>query len=181
MSHSQEYQSPCLLSIRKYLREHPRSSVLDLGNFNNSKLQYLSVSQCKIDALGLCLDNKYGLDCISKAGMYDLVLCWDLLNYLSEEGLLQFFAYLDKHTKKNAFLYFFTRNQAMMPTTPCDFQLSLPNKLHISTFNDEEVECPRYSSLFIKERLLMFYNQRAFLLKNGLQENIWAKSPDPPL
>lgn len=171
-----EHQSEALSMIQERLVKYPRSYVLDLGQASNQILQYLSPFGCKLDIVDFYHDCQQNLSHLPQHHHYDILFCWDLLNYVPHNHLNQLVTYLVEHANPHALLHFFTRNQSTMPPKPCQFIIQAPNRLYVTPQQEEEIICPRYSNRKISTLLLNCQQKHALLLTNGLQENLWMKS-----
>jgi hypothetical protein len=182
----QSNQSRCLESIAELLNNTPGAQILDLGSMCNANLQFFTQFKCKYYA-GNMLDSvsptknfdaeslQYFLDNLPHDHQYELVLGWDLFNYLSDTDLSLLLDFLNKRCHHNALIHFFLRNQANMPKIPCQFAINSSTSFQITQRSSESISCPRPSLSKIKQHLTDFNSVRSSLLNNGLQENIWAK------
>ncbi len=169
------YQSHCLSLIQQYLHQHSHPHVLDLGGFTHTKLQYLSKYPCKINMFDLAPDNAYSCQDYPN-DKYDVIFCWDLLDYVPTSTLSLLLEYLNERSNPHALLYFFTRTQSTMPLHPSIFDMFESNKLIISNQHRSALTCPQYSTIAFQKNLNLFHHQHSYLLKNGLQEHLWMKT-----
>lgn len=177
------HTSRCLKIIQEQLQNRSRSHVLDLAKPCNDNLQFLARLNCKIylaDAynhLNLIQHDQLR-ELIPKADdtKFDLVLCWDVFNYLDPTQLEILLNYLQNHCNKNALLHFFIRDQAQMPSHPYRFKIFEHNTIQMDMYSDTQINCPRHSLRQLKKLLSEFSSKQGSLLNNGLQEHVWVKN-----
>jgi len=177
------HPSRCLKIIREQLQDCSRAHVLDLAKVCNNNLQFLSQLNCKVylsdiyDHLDLINSNQLQKLIISPDNTkFDLILCWDLLNYLTVPQLEILLQHLQRQSNENALLHFFIRDQANMPALPYTFRILENDNIQIDNQSNEETICPRHSLRKLKQLLMEFSSKQGSLLNNGLQEYIWIKN-----
>ncbi len=172
-----KFNSRCLQKIQPYLQHIPRSFVLDLSSPCNSQIQFLSNANCKSDFLSLNRNPQLEFNDLPQDQKYNVVFCWDILNFFTTDDISEFLNYLNAYTSKDALFYFFMRDKSQMPATPCGFRIVSSRELEVWDTSYETTSCPRHPLRSIKKAMPEFASQNGSLLRNGLQEHMWIKNP----
>ena len=109
---------------------------------------------------------------LEKGTAFDLVLLWDLLNYLDEEGIARLGEHLRGYCAKDAWLHAFIHTRATMPAQPVRFDLLEPGQMRWHPV-DETITAPRYAQRVLERLLPGFGDWKSRLLQNGLQEYLF--------
>lgn len=104
---------------------------------------------------------------------YDMVLAWDLFNYLSMSAITNLGAYLHAHLRPGAQLHAILYPHGLMPEQPSIFQISAKNLVNIQCATNEQIVAPGYGYKTLREILPNFERQRSFLLQAGFSEELY--------
>ena len=106
---------------------------------------------------------------------FDLILTWDLLNYLSEQEIRTLARHLSGYHRQNTYLFSLVSIRHQMPALPLTFQILDPGTLAYSVHSKISRPCPEYKEPQLL-RLLdgAFQVQRCFLLRHGYKEFLLA-------
>jgi len=105
-----------------------------------------------------------------KAQGVDLVLCWELLDYLTRPRLAAFASHLAPWLERGAYLHAFIAARANIPARPAGFELLELDRVRYRPVGDALCPAPRYHQLDLGRLMPQFAIERSVLLRNGLQE-----------
>ncbi len=161
--------------------------VLDLGGVCQTTIDFFSAYQCHILATGLCDDfqvnkglDKHSLQQLQKLIQqdikrqhdrhYDLILCWDLFNYLDNKQLPMLveclLPVLDGICRCHAFIY----TTANRPVQPGSFQILSQDQMLVSSGDAEQHYNDTVTQTTLEKYLPNFKTLRTVLMRNGTQE-----------
>ena len=171
-----------------------RHVVLDLGVVRSGTLSLLNGFRCRLDVMALTAGAGSGLDglepedfsarvnaALPPAGgeSLDLVLCWNLFNYLSIDQIGRVVAALAPRCRSGARLHALIEYSARsMPSRPLSFSPAGPGTLEAVVADDEQVSAPRYSARDLEQCMPGFSHERTMLLGGGMQEYLFRRQKD---
>lgn len=172
---------------RNRKRSDKSCTVLDLGRAIGANVDYLSTFAGKIhlEDLGTKVEqalrtpgaeHRVDLETVgfsSSTIKYDLVLAWDLLNYLnpSEVKLLGRHIAAVSHPGTLFVAYFCTAPQ--MSALPCIIRLHKGGRADFEQQTPQTVPCPRYSKSQLRALLPGFKRSRSLILTHGYEECVF--------
>jgi hypothetical protein len=106
----------------------------------------------------------------------DLLLLWDLPNYLDSKVLRAIFEYLIPHCSEQAFVHTYVHTREHMPATPAKYRLNGDDKVSVLQDASEKVPSPMFHKESLQKALSPFVVERGVLLSNGLQEYLLKRS-----
>lgn len=134
------HRSPGITAIYNELKNSTRNSVLDLGSASSASFQFFSRLSCHIhfesmddffeecgdawisdDALRAGLDEYLSVFPPSKK--FDVILAWDIFNYLDGETLQWLIERLNSHCRPNTLLHTIKYVGRNLPAVPRHFQI----------------------------------------------------------
>jgi len=187
-------KSPLLFSLLKPKQDEQRLEILDIGAARNNSIEYLSQIYCKVfisDCMSeLCAMNnsliekpqKLNRALISALHLYknkpadlDVILMWDIINYLDTSILSSMINYLLPHTNNTTQLHAYIHTSRLMPETHGKHEIISDQK--IRSDNDSAItrDCPMYYQDALNKHLHPFKVKRSILHANGMQEYLFAK------
>ncbi len=183
------HRSPALTAIYNEIKNSERNRVLDLGSMNAGCFQLFSELSCKIQVQDLAssmrdgydqfqqgnTDSAYSdLDLVSMLDRYDenekfdVILAWDLFNYLSLEQINQLFEYLRPFCKSNTLLYMLRYVEKTIPCKPREFFVKDKYLLQVSEEAFVERPTANYSTVKLLKSLSGYYMQDTLLGQSGM-------------
>lgn len=171
-----------------------RRVVLDLGRARSGTIELFSRFRCRLDVIDLPASLEHLPDPDEPAEVsrwidrllpatggerVDLVLCWNLLNYLSPALIEALGARLAERSAPGARLHALIEYSAkQMPARPLSFspedeEIGADHPLGTAT-----IAAPRYTPKALEKRLPGFSSERTMLLGNGMQEFLYRRSSD---
>jgi trans-aconitate methyltransferase len=183
----QEHRSPGLSLITTHLRNEHKQNVLDLGAATTANIEFLSELQCKVyvEHLASTLDeiNASGEASATTAANeqllpfspglhFDVVLAWDLLNYLESHALDALITRLTPFCKRETLLFALIFTGRQMPAAPLVFKISGEDRLRYELNSARMRPGPQYTTPTLLKKLPGFSVVRAYLLQNNIQEYV---------
>lgn len=167
-----------------------RHVILDLGPATTPMLSLLGQFRCRVDIADLASDGGIermnaeadGEDLVTRADallparrgpddVIDLVLCWDLPNYLKPPALSGLMAAIAGRAGRGALVHaLIVYSERTMPQRPGRFVPGEDLKLVNRAASGVEIPAPRYSPEDLGRIMQGFVVDRAMLLANGMQE-----------
>jgi hypothetical protein len=104
---------------------------------------------------------------------FDLVLAWDVFDYLEPEHIGALRERLAPHLARDCLLFCLTSNQAEIPAEPRSYRILAEDRLAYEPRSPRLIPGPRRSAMELKARLRDFALERSFLLQHGVQEYLF--------
>lgn len=193
------FRAPLFSGIVEALEEDRRYFVLDLGRARAGTIDLFSEYRCRLDvvdlpagleALEALLDAQEGEPDSrlledwfaarlpqARGEQVDLVLCWNLLNYLSPLTIAALGRVLAKRTAPGARLHAFIEYSATemadqpVPLAPEGEEMRVGPDLP----GAGQRPAPRYRPKDLESMLTGFSSERTMLLSNGMQEYLYRR------
>jgi hypothetical protein len=160
--------------------------VLDLGPARPELVALLTPFRCRLDIADVA-DGLADLDAEPDAALLrekaeallppasrepaDIVLCWDLLNYLQRPALSALMASVAGRMRPGAFAHvLIVYSGTRMSARPRNFSPLPDGRLIESASSEAQRNAPRYSSDDLRLAMRGFTAESVMLLKNGMQE-----------
>ncbi len=179
------HRSPALTAIYNEIKNSDRNRVLDLGAMNAGCFDLFSNLSCKIQVEDITtrlrehitsknspenfdcgLDKSLGnYDNIEK---FDVILAWDLFNYLDLKQIEQLFDELQEFCKPNTLLYMLRYVEKTIPVLPREIRVK---DQYILEFLDQDLterQVPHYGTLQLLKSLPGYYMQDTLLGQTGM-------------
>ncbi|GBE09977.1 hypothetical protein BMS3Bbin12_02104 [bacterium BMS3Bbin12] len=189
-----ETSSPLFEALAGALGEVGRVSILDLGPAIGGNIEFFGRFPCALhiaDAVGALAGLRPEIDPETGAvrtapleaeirrqlpgaggDTFDVILGWDLLNYLDGPVFSAFAAQLRPLLRHGTRLHAFLWSQPRMPVFPARFRILDAAHMGFEA-SDRTRECPRYTQRDLERRLPGLHVQRSVLLRSGLQEYVF--------
>ena len=164
-----------------------KMTVLDLGSTVGSNVEFLSQFGCKLfiedlyTAHSTRVPSGEGGDLagpqffaeflsLPEDTRFDVILAWDLFNYLNRKELPAFAEQLRKYTNSGALLFSLISYHKTIPAQPYRFKIKDEQHLVYDRRTSGERPSPRLAPAEVTNLLKGFRVDRSFLLKHGIQE-----------
>lgn len=187
------YDSRGLLLIRRKLEQKPGLSVLELGPALNANISFFLEFHCKLimqDLYGGLCDhiarNQEGepspisalvgkLSEHDPARPFDLVLCWDLLNYISSEETELLMTSIAERSSESVIISVVEANSSTLPVLPSRFRILEGQKIEIEKRTTEQRQKVFRSQETITRPFPGITLQSSLRLKNGFMEQVYCR------
>ncbi len=185
--------SPILFDLLNSLSQDAHHEILDICPASQGVIDAFSHYDCKLYLPGcvnaLCemtaeeydtanslyraFTRALGLTKKQNAAL-NVILLWDLPNYLDKGIMRGLIDYLSHHMHENVKLHFYIHSQQHMPATPASYTILPEGKVWLENRSETTVKSP----LYFQEALLTLFQpfkvKRSMLLASGLKEYILA-------
>ncbi|MBZ5497585.1 MAG: class I SAM-dependent methyltransferase [Acidobacteriia bacterium] len=115
----------------------------------------------------------------SEEARFDIILAWDLFNYLNLEEIEALVGRLDRWCRPGTLLFTLLSYLPQIPAEPFVFRILDTQRMIYETSTRETRPCPRYQPRDLVRFLARFDVSSCFLLRHGVQEFIFAYRDDP--
>lgn len=181
--------APLFRRLVESLDPERRAVVLDLGLARAETVALFSPFRCRLDVADLA----EGLDQITAESdpallpalveqllpprrnePTDIVLCWDLLNYLSKPALTVLMDNLASRARPGTRVHFMVvYSGTRMPERPNHYAPKADGMLLTIPVSRKDREAPRYSSEDLSRCLRGYVVESSVLMRNGMQECLY--------
>ena len=115
---------------------------------------------------------------LPESARFDVVLTWDLFNYLGRDELRRLMRHLARFCRPGAVLLAFISIHKQMPAQPIRFRILDERNLLYEQRSAHQRPAPRYASHDLGGMLDGFRIDRSFLLRHGIQEYLFVREED---
>jgi|GEM_PF-2436148 len=184
-------RSPILSDLLNSLSSEEYLEVLDIIPANQGVIDAFSGLNCKLHLPG-CLaglseitTQKYDTPTkLHRAftrlfGFYkrqraslNVILLWDLPNYLEKPVMSALINYLSEHLHDSARLHFYIHTKHLIPASPGRYTIEPGGEVFSQNSDDKMVESPLYFQEALQTLMQPFMVKRSMLLSGGLQEYV---------
>lgn len=190
----QETNCPVFASLIDVMSEELKWGILDLGPARAANLEILSRFRCRLfieDVHELASTLGGGETADDKAalanwfeqwapgvspGSIDIVIAWDIFNYLNAELCKAFIDLLMPLLKPGAYIYFLVYSQKEMSALPVPFKIISDDRLEYQPLTKATRPSPRFNQTDLKKYLPQFNVVKSVLLRNGIQEYLFKRN-----
>jgi len=187
-----QFRAPLLASVLERVRDEDSWAILDMASARRSNVAFFSDCGCRLAVADLIDQlvapeelpgSRQALDDYlasllppTLAGSLNLVLCWDLPDYLPRPSLAALMRVLAPRMRPDGLVHLFVNYaQPRIPAVPCKHEIQSDGSLLRRPRNTALRAAPRYSMAEVERLMPEFAVERGILLKNGLQENLLRK------
>ncbi|MGB6364333.1 MAG: hypothetical protein WBG64_16830 [Thermoanaerobaculia bacterium] len=191
-----ESPSLALKYLLGHLDETRWSKILDLGPAVGANVEFFTQYSCKLfiadlfqafspgrSSLGLgggALSRRLQQDLPSRdQAPFDIILAWDLLNYLEPEEMETAGRHLAALCNPKGLLFALLSNHHQLPDRPISFGIVDIDTLAYDNRSTATRPSPHYREPDLKRHLPAFVVETSFLLRNGMQEYVLARRSSP--
>jgi hypothetical protein len=170
-----------------------RPGVLDLGPPLGANLAFLSKRRCRVRiadlhsslALEPAESTKPGafaatlerLLPVARGECFDAVLSWDLFDYLRPDQVAALMAWLAPSCHPRTLVLAFISTRPRIPAAPLRYRILDAESVAWEGTLDAVRPAPRHSQPELARMMPTFAVKGSFLLRNGLQEYLFASRP----
>lgn len=188
-----DYGSLGLARIAEHLAKGGKRQVLDLSSALQHNLDFLSqfptrlffeplegaLADLRAAATGADADPSpppppfTGLFAYPAEVRFDLILAWDLFDYLQPQHIGALRERLEPHLARDCLLFCLVSNHAEIPAGPQRFRILTKDRLAYEPRSPDRIPGPLHNALELKAQLRGFALERSYLLQNGMQEYLF--------
>ena len=185
------HRSPAFTAIYNEIKNSDRNCILDLGAMNAGCFSLFSELSCKIQVEDLrshiCesiheevpLDVERCLNDYPKIKKFDVILAWDLFNYLTLGEINKVFKHLSPHCKPNTLVFMMRYGDGQAPQYPREYFVKDQYELHMSdditNVNEEATnvgKAKNYSTIQLLSSMQGCFVQDTQFAKDGMIRGI---------
>jgi hypothetical protein len=107
---------------------------------------------------------------------YDVILAWDLLNYMEIQAISSLIVYLEPFCRPGALLFMLIFDQREMPDQITTYQIVDESHLQYEYVGPEMRSCPRHQPRALAGVLSQFRVAGSFRLRNGVVEYLYEST-----
>lgn len=194
--HQSGLRAPLFEQAVRELDEHQRLIVLELGTARSGTIALFTRYRCRLDVADLpsslsvlakMADPEERCDLLNQKLTWldpeplDLVLCWNLLNYLGRDDIRTLAELLSPRMKPQTRLHALMEYASpLMPATPGFWIPDAQCRLHASQVDEHQIDAPRYKPKELERMMPQLSPERTVLLGNGFQEYLFRPAPRRP-
>ncbi|HEX2464838.1 MAG TPA: hypothetical protein VHR17_09435 [Thermoanaerobaculia bacterium] len=179
-----EHTSFVLPSLLEFVKRPPKKIVLDLGPALGENIRRMEGCKLYISNFFESL-TEGGSAAVSGKGFaascarllqfpddvrFDLVLAWDLFNYLGLAEVQVLAQHLVALSRPGTRIMALVSIQKKIPERPFRFVIRDQSTLRYETLSPGQRDCPRHSEPDVLKRMAGFKVERGMLLRNGMRE-----------
>ncbi len=106
---------------------------------------------------------------------FDVVLTWDLFNYLESEHTQAIAAYLSQYCRAGALVFALLSSLPSIPSHPNRFRIISPEQVLYEKVGSGSRSSPRYQPREVARMMPGFQVLNSFLLRHGVQEYLFLR------
>ena len=189
---SQTYSSLALDVLFHQLRQRRNYNILDLGSAFGANVDFLSQFSRRIyiedlyqtlisfnffspeDGVNYADVFEYLLP-YRRETCFDVILAWDLFNYLEPPEYLHLTRHLSKYCRTDSFLFALISTHKHIPEKPTNYKIIDQQTLLYEKSSTILRSCPRYEETDLRRLMPDFRVCNSFLLRNGIKEYLFAR------
>lgn len=187
---SEVYRSLALNVLYHQFREKRSYRILDLGPPIGQNVEFFSQFSCKLhiedlyDSLssfdyfspedGFSYDAVYSyLLPFQRNSPFDIILAWDLFNYLNTEEFRHLIVHLSRFSQNGTVLFSLISTTKHIPESPIHFKIIDSENLLYHRRSKVLRSCPQYDQSTLDHIMPNFRTCNSFLLRNGFKEYLF--------
>ena len=106
--------------------------------------------------------------------VFDIILAWDLFNYLDLQELEALVKRLSRWCRPGTRLFALISSLPNISVSPTMFRILNREQISYEVLNQDTRQCPRYQPRDIARLMAPFIVSSSFLLRHGIQEYVFA-------
>ncbi len=184
------FSSLALSNLVEPLKREGKHHVLDLGPACGPTVAFFTGFRCKVyvadllDALGPkptaagetgrappLVDQR---PLIEDGTHLDIILAWDVLNYLQPNILLALFGQLRPFCRRGTLMHALIWGHSEIPAEPMAFRITDQRHVTYELSSTATKSGPRYAPREMERLMAGFRVTRSYLLRNGMQEFVFS-------
>ncbi len=177
-------------ALTRSLRQEGGSSILDLGPALGQNIAFFGRYGCRVHVGDLHRsrlevgvfdkENEHPeryfakLLPLSEGESFDVIVAWDLLDYLVAPEVTGLIAHLRPTLHEGTLLFSTVSYQKEIPANPTRFRIADDEHLIYEPTGSGRRPCPRHKQPDLERSMPGFRIDSSYLLRNGMQEYLWA-------
>ena len=192
-THSEVHISLALNVLFHQIRRKDRKyNILDLGPAFSANVDFFSQFLCSIQIEDFYRtlnsfdffspENGVNYDAIydyllpySKNSHFDVILTWDIFNYLERDQFKYLVRHLSKFCRSGTLLLALISTLKHIPENPINFKIVDSQSLIYQTSSTVLLPCPQYQETDLNQLMSSFRVCNSFLLRHGMKEYLFVR------
>lgn len=181
------HKSPGLAAVYNEIKSSQRNRVLDLGPMVAANFSFFSQLSCKIHFENLDeFIQEYGklstqnliyrleryLLAHKEGEKFDVILSWDIFNYLELEAVQALLEKLKQHCKPDTLLHMFKYVSEDIPVLPRKFSIKDTQHVAIDTVDMRKRHVPQHNTSQLLKKIPEYYLQSTVVGMDGMHSAI---------
>lgn len=180
------HRSPGLTIIYNEIKDSPDCRILDLGMSSGTTFRFFQELSCNIhfesidefltESNSIYSDHAMVVDKLEhyltqykNEQKFDVILTWDLFDYLDLKTIQWFMERLTKHCKANTILHIMKCVNPSIPTNPRHFQIQNKHQLKVTQIDSSSPRVhPSHNTAELLRHIPHFYMVNAYLNIDGM-------------
>ena len=188
-------RSLALKTLTQRLRREKQYNVLDLGCSVRQNVEfcsnfcrklYIEDFYCTLSSFdflspedGVPLKTVYQYLLPFQPGThFDIILTWDLLNYLNELEFQELMCHLGRFCRRDTLLLAFISTLKSIPEHPARYSIIDNETISSQKLSDIVRPCPQYQEPQLVKLMPGYVVLNSYLLRNGFKEYLFSFSPE---
>lgn len=175
-------------SLLRSLEPGKRYRFMDLGRLSEQNITFLTPYASRIHLEDLsaeviaringapCRDVFSELRELRVAKPVDVVLCWDLLNYLNDAEITEFGEIMKRLTHHGTRMFMLRPLRPVLPTAPMHFRIVSASRLAYRPSSEDTIRKAGPTKTQLQRVLPDFKREHSFLLRHGMEEHILLRT-----
>jgi hypothetical protein len=189
-----EYPSLAFKALMEILQDEQNYGVLDLGRAIGANVDFFSEFSCQLYVADLFrtlepqipdpTEEEINWEPIFKELLpyeegtrFDLVLAWDVLNYLSQPQIGALIQHISDYCAPDAMLFAMISTRKDIPAHPRSYHIVDSSRLVYQTMSEAVRPCPFYKEPDLLRLMPRFRVKNSYILRNGIQEYLLTFKP----
>lgn len=189
---SKAHTSLALNVLFHQLRPDRKYNLLDLGPALGANVEFFSQFSCKIYIEDLYRtltsfdflspEDGFSYDAVfeyllpyRKNTRFDVILAWDLFNYLERDEFLFLMRHLTKFSHTGTLLFALFSTSKHIPEKPINFKIVDNESLLYENNSSVLRPCPQYSQSDLQHLMPNFRVCNSFILRHGIKEYLFVR------
>jgi len=187
------YNSLALRALLRLLQSNRKYHILDLGPALGANLEFWSQFLCRLTVNDFYGEYRARMDSgpevpaedliaellpFDEQTVFDMILAWDLFNYLDPDEIVPVIGRLDRWCRKGTVLFALISSLPQIPSQPSLFRILDRERMTCQARTGETRPCARHQPRILARLLAGFEVTCSFLLRNGSQEYLFTYSGD---
>jgi hypothetical protein len=192
---SAAYNSLGLNALLRPLEIGRKYAILDLGPALSASVAFWSQFHCRLTINDFYGDYRARLAAAPDAATeelltellsfapvssFDVILTWDLFNYLDEEELGMFIRRLTRWCRRGTVLFALISSLPSIPSQPNLFRIVDRERLTYQARTREMQTCPRHQPRDLARLMARFEVSCSIFMRSGIQEYVFTYVEDGP-
>jgi hypothetical protein len=119
-----------------------------------------------------------GLFSFDRNDRFDVILTWDLFNYLEPDHTQAIAGFLSRYCRAGALLFALLSSSPSIPSHPNRFRILNPEQVLYEKVGSGSRPCPRYQPRDVARMIPGFQVLNSFLLRHGVQEYLFVRQEE---